>query len=355
MIDTIKLAYPYDEKLENILNEYKHKLQKLSPDGSVVWSKEWVQDSLPSHFAGLRIMFQKSRELKELGFRGCPSLIYFEFSLQKWVSPNGYNNRNTVLDYDIQALDMWFRALSDFTGYGFDYAKFQVYRIDLAQNFLLEGNVGVQDFLRALEIKFSRHTDGEKVRRYDGALYYSSRWVTKKIYWKWLEFMQVERLKRIIATDEIGEGAMSDEKGIKTDGFQGLTNQEIQELPRMLRFELSFKRPFLKKNGVCQVYDIEKLRDRFEAEKKKYTTVQRIKEGLDFTNAEYKVIDLCKRYGYNGAKAEFLKGASIQYFYKVKRSLMTKCVHLECIDNTEWRMDIKAADSQSDYVLRLAS
>ena len=354
MIDTIKLAYPYDERLANILEQYKIKLQKLSPDGSIIWSKEWIQDHLPSHFAGLRIMFQKSRDLKDMGFRGCPSLIYFEFSLQKWISSTGYNNKNTELDYDIQVLDMWFKAISDFTGYDFDFAKFTVYRIDLAQNFILEGNLPVEDFLRALEIKFSRHTDGEKVRRYPGALYYGSRWVTKKIYWKFLEFMQVERLKRAINTDDVTEGGDMAEKGLKTDGFGGLSGAEIKELGRMLRFELSFKRPFLKKNGVCQIYDIQKLRERFEVEKRKYTTVQKLKANADFSNSEYRLIDYCKRYGYNGAKAEFLKTVTDRQFYRIKRSLLTKGVFLECIDNSEWRLDVQTADSQSDYVLRVA-
>lgn len=355
MIDTIKLSYPYDLKLVEIFEEYKHKLQKLSPNGSVIWSKEWVQDSLPSHFAGLRIMFQCSKDLKELGFKNCPSLIFFEFSLQKWISPSGYNNKNTGLDYDIELLNMWFKSLAEFTRYDFDYSKFQVYRVDLAQNFILQGNVSVEDFLRALEIKFSKHTDGEKVRRYHGSLYYSSRWVTKKIYWKWLEFMQVERLKRSIAIQDVtGGDDMSEIKGLVNDAGIGLTNGEIRDMARMLRFELSFKRPFLKKNGVCQIYDIEKLKDRFEAEKRKYTTVQKLKQGLEFTSAEYQVIDLCKRYGYNGARTEFVKTATERYFYKIKRSLMTKGVFLECIFNSEWRLDINSSDGVLDYELKIA-
>jgi len=125
-------------------------------------------------------------------------------------------------------------------------------------------------------------------------------------------------------------------------------------MAQMLRFELSFKRPCLKKSGVVQIYDIEKLRERFEQEAIKYTTVQKLKETSAFTGTEYRLIDYCKRHGYNGAKAEFLKLYTEQHFYRVKRGLMSKGVHLECIDNSEWRLDIKQADASVDYVLRVA-
>lgn len=341
--------------LFEILDQRANKLIKLSPSGEIFWEKALMsKDNLPSHFEGLNITWQWGHELEKAGFKNARSLAFFEFSLQKWQSESGYNNRNTALDMDLEALCKWLDSLEYLLGYEFNSSEFEFYRIDLSQNFIVEG-VRVEEFLRSLEIKLSRHPNGEKIHRYPGCVYYGSSWLAKKLYWKYQEFMDIERKKKATYTTDYLNGE-KDMKLTLTDGRKrALYPSEIQEMLNMVRFECEFKRHLLKKAGVNSIADIPKLFERFEEEKKKYLTVQRISGEVVLTPVERCIIEDCKRLGINVAKVKFFQDHKERVWYKHKKNLQAKGIFIECIDNADWRLDTEAADRTLNYTLRLAA
>jgi hypothetical protein len=240
--------------------------------------------------------------------------------------------------------------LSDLFDYEFDLLKFTPCRVDLSQNFILkEGSI--DDYLRSLELKFSSHPNGEKkLMRYDGAIQYGSTWIGKKIYSKFKEFESIEKRKhrKLYLMTEGREMK-------KQDGKRPLNETEISELVRMLRFEVEFRKKFLQKKGVHSIASIPDLLARFESEKQKYLTVKNIREGnVSLSGTEYKIVDLCKRYGYSGAKEQYMSEHSEQAWYKHRKNLQMKGVYLEAIINTDWRLDIKSADYKNEFVLEVA-
>jgi hypothetical protein len=138
------------------------------------------------------------------------------------------------------------------------------------------------------------------------------------------------------------------------NGKRPLSSDEVSELVRMLRVEVEFRRTFLKKNNTTSIDSIPDLLARFEEEKAKFITVKKLREGVTLTSGEYYVVDLCKRYGYQDAQQEFLKMKNLRTWYRIKKSLRSKGVYLECILNSDWRLDIEAADNLEDYVLEVA-
>ena len=162
MIDTLKVSYPLDRRLAVLLDEKSERLQKVSPDGEVLWEKSVVRGNcMPSHYSGLRITTRKKKDLLDMGFinlqeSNLPDVAFFEFSLQKYQSPSAYNNKNTDLDVDIQAFYVWVSALSSALEYDFLIAQFELQRVDFSRNYLIQ-NSTVLDFLRSLELTFSRH------------------------------------------------------------------------------------------------------------------------------------------------------------------------------------------------------
>lgn len=354
MIDTLRLAYPADPRIIALFDEYTERLQKISPDGEVLWERAFCQASLPSSFSGLRVMIQQASELKKQGFENARSLIFFEFSLQKWQSETGYNNKNTSLEDDIYLLHGWIGCLSFMFDYDFRPELFEFYRVDLAVNYILE-NGSVPDYLRSLEIKFSRHENGEKkIMRFDGALQYGSRWIGKKLYHKFGEFNknyfnQHKDLYRLYH-----EGTPMSEIKEMNNGKRILAEDEIMELSRMLRFEVEFRRMYLHRNKILKIADIHKLSERFKQEQETFMTCRAVPESATLSDSEYRVIDLCKRYSYSEAKRRYVEEKSTRSWYRTKAALASKGVRLEAIVNADWRLDIASADNLKNFSLRVA-
>ncbi len=383
MLDTLRLSYLADSKLAKIVSTRSDKLVKVSANGEVLWQKGFMKDDLPSHFSGLRIAHVEQEALIRQGFKNARDLVQFEFSLQKWQSDTGYNNRNTALDKDLLVLHDWVDAISDELGYSFNYDLFENYRVDVAQNYILEGETSVNEFLKALQIRFSRHEKSERHQTYDGAVFYGSSWISKKMYWKHKEFQDIEKKKKPHAYRIKNEGAgawnfkeFEDEKkhSIKEscqdaglinagggelklfhDGKRALNQGEIDEMLRMVRFELGYKRTYLDRHGVIRIKDIPQLMEHYEEEKKKYLTVQKLGPGLRLSNAEYRIIDLVKRYGVDGAKSEFLRDKTSRTWARTRASLISKGIYLECILKDDFQKDIEEADKIAHFDLRLAA
>lgn len=381
MIDTIRLSYLANSKLAKIVSERSDKLVKVSSNGEVLWQKGYMKDDLPSHFSGLRIAHIEQKALLQQGFKNARDLIQFEFSLQKWQSETGYNNCNTPLDKDLLVLRDWVDAISEELEYSFDFDLFEIYRVDIAQNYILEGSTSVNEYLKALQIRFSRHEKSERHQTYDGAVFYGSSWISKKMYWKHKEFQDIERKKKPHAyrIKEEGVGAWnfkkfgvlkkhsekeSCEAGIIAgggevklfhDGKRALNQSEIDEMLRMVRFELGYKRTYLDRHKIIRIKDIPQLLEHYSEEKKRYLTVQKLGPGLRLSNGEYVVIDLVKRYGVEGGKSEFLKQKTSRTWERVKSSLVSKGVYLECILKDDFQQDIEEADKIAHFELRLAA
>lgn len=343
MIDTIKLAYPANDLLIALFDKYSQKLIKLSPDSEVLWEKKTCRDYLPSHLGSLSVnTFDPSTFNPRV-----PSQRYltFEFSLQKWQSETGYNQDNTHIEHDLCCLENWVALLSQETGYQFHIEDFILYRIDLSENLELI-NGAVPDYLRSLEIKFSRGQ--EKINRYPGGIMQGSSWLAKKIYWKWGEFEAIEK-KKNRKSYSISGSAVTDKMN---NGKRPLTDGEQEMLVRTLRFELEFRRDYLKKHKKDRIINIFDLKARFEEEKHKFITAQRLKDGIGLLPAEYMAVDLTKRYGLDGAKIEFLKVYSRSHWFQVKRNLKAKDIYLESIINEEYRGEIASVDNLDDFELR---
>lgn len=288
MIDTIKLAYPLDSLLLQLFDKCTERLQKISPDGDLLWEKSSVRgDSMPSHYSGLRITTRKKQEMIDLGFASksakIKDVVFFEFSLQKWQSPSAYNNKNSQISSDMDALNRWIRELSLSLSYVFQRDLFMLYRCDLSRNFLLL-NASIDEYMRAAEISFSTHhaSDGKMFRNGHGIAHRSPDYLGKKIYSKWHEFFDVERKKHphLYNLQYLTGEQQTD---FKTE-LQPLSAQELADIQKMLRFEMEFKRKYMEAHCMKTIDDIPKLVPQFEQECTKFMSVALLnKMSPDFT------------------------------------------------------------------------
>lgn len=343
MIDTIKLAYPLDidDELFKLLNSRSERLQKLSPDGEILWEKSVVRgDCMPSHYSGLRITTRRKKDLLEAGFQvkeGVRDLAFFEFSLQKYQSPSAYNNKNTELETDIEALKGWVNTLSTVLNYPFDIDEFKLYMVHLSQNFLIM-NASPIDYLRSTELSFSRHPDSDgKMAREGHSIALRSVWIGKKIYYKGKEFQDVERKKhKHLYTDRYCDGQVTG----NSQGVVPLTPEEINDLLRMIRFEIEFKCKYLERSEVKKIMDIPILLNRFEEEKKKYLIRELLEKGEPCLSAQQeRAVTFVRRFGVKEAKIRFIEQNSERTWYRIKRELASKSIYLEALDNIEFRLE----------------
>lgn len=365
VIDTIKLSYPLNLELDQLLQARAETLTKCAPDGAILWEKSLVRgDCMPSHYSGLRITTRKLADLIDQGFKpkagNLEDVAYFEFSLQKWQSPSAYNNKNTTLDVDLKALNDWIFSLSMALGYDFTPERFKLNRVDLSQNFIVTNSTPV-DYLRSLELRLSRHPSAdEKTERNGHMIALRSPWVGKKLYFKGQEFLDIERkkhpslysLKRIWSDEQMPEQ--------HTGGLVPLTQEEIADTMRMIRFEIEFKLRYLKRYEIMRIKDIPQLVERFENEKAKYINVPVLEKGdFSFSPTAYQVIDGIRRHGLAQAKANFFaSGKSERTWYRIKKELQERGIHIEALDNAEYRLhglDIFINPEQLAFQMQLAA
>ena len=338
MIDTIKLAYPLDSHLYDLLESRSERLQKISPDGDILWEKSYVQDDfMPSHYSGLRITTRLKKDLEAVGYKvkaSCPDLAFFEFSLQKYQSRSAYNNWNSRLETDMNALVYWVADLSGAIGFPFSVNRFSLNRVDLSENFLVL-NAKPTDFIRSLELSFSRHPDSvARMSRTGHSIWLKSRWMGKKLYYKGQEFLDIERKKRKIYSDKYCNGEIE----ASTGDIEPLTPAEINDLMRMVRFECEFKLMYLERNSVKKINDIPTLVERFETEKAKYMKIPVLVKGdLRLSAREEQVINLVRRVGFHEAKKDYTQSHSERSWYRIKRELAARSIFLEALDNLEHR------------------
>ncbi|QEM68244.1 hypothetical protein FO488_08755 [Geobacter sp. FeAm09] len=366
MIDTIKLAYPLDRKLNLLLEQSAERLQKISPDGEILWEKSVVRgDCMPSHYSGLRITTRQAKDLLDLGFAvkddtSSKDVAFFEFSLQKWQSPSAYNNKNTSLETDLLALHRWIHSLSIALGYDFTPERFAIYRVDLSQNFLML-NASPVDYLRVLELRLSKHpTSDERTERKGHMIALRSSWVGKKLYYKGQEFLDVERKKHkhLYSDKYCADDAQVD----RCSELVPLSPSEIDDLMRMVRFELEFKRHYLTRYQMDKIKDIPKLVERFDNEKAKYIDIPILVKGeirgvLALSAHENQIIELVRRFGLKEAKNQYTAHKSERSWYQHKRNLASRNIHLEALDNIEYRytgLEIFHNPEQLKFQMQLA-
>jgi len=298
---------------------------------------------MPSHYSGLRITTRTKLDLIELGFdpafiKDAKDLAFFEFSLQKWQSKSAYNNHNSSPENDLIALADWVKQLSSALGYIFSLDRFELYRVDLSENFMVR-NCHPRDVIRSLELHLSRNPEADsKTERSGHMVALRSNWIGKKLYYKGQEFLDIERKKhRHIYTDAYmaGERENSNPSDIKP-----LSSTEIDDLMSMLRFEVEFKRAYLKRYNMGKVISILSLVGRFQSEKAKYLTVPVLGRGdlNQLSPQENHMIDCVRRHGYINAKNIFVERYSLRTFYRIKRGLTARSIHLEALGNAEYRL-----------------
>lgn len=344
MIDTIKLAYPLDSTLSMLFDKHTERLQKISPDGDLLWEKSTVRgDCMPSHYSGLRVTLRRKSDMLDLGFDSVSSkikdLVFFEFSLQKWQSPSAYNNLNTHLSTDLKALDRWIRDLSCAVEFVFRRDLFTLYRCDLSRNHLLL-NAKIEEFIRCAEITFSTHhaSDGKMFRTGHSIAHRSPDYLGKKIYSKWHEFDQVERKKHPYLFGFNYLTGQTDAHIYKTD-LKPLSTSELADLQRMLRFEMEFKRKYMEAHNMRTIDDIPKLVPKFEQECAKFMSVALLdKMTPDFTPQEKEVVEFVRIKGYKSGRDQYVSKYSRATWFRHKASLAQRGVFLESLDNSEFRL-----------------
>jgi len=349
VIDTIKLGYPLTGNLYRLLEERSERLQKISPDGDILWERSFVNgDCMPSHYSGLRITTRTRRDLIDMGFNADfidteNDMAYFEFSLQKYQSPSAYNNYNSSIDNDLLALRTWIKELSSALDYVFSFDLFTLYRVDLSRNLTLSG-CHPPLFIRSLEIHFSKHHESDsRLTRHEGnSVCLRSNWIGKKIYFKFQEFMDVEKKKHFsVYTPAYLAGEPSAERP-ESCLIEPLTLAEIKALSSMVRFEMEFKRAFLKRYNMCKIIDITRLVSRFESELDKVFNVPVITNDqlASMSLQERSLVSLVQDFGYQGGKNVFLQHYSPRYFYKLKKSLLSRGIDLDNLENMKNRASI---------------
>lgn len=379
MLDSIKKTLPSSDALLKFISSNSEKLQRLSGSGQVLWERSWVQSALPSHFAGLRISHSPASEKIANGIKNAKDIVEFEYSVAKWASPAGYNHRNTALVDDVESVRKWVRVFNDFAGTHYPYNLWTVTRADLSEVYELSGG-STDAFLEQCHVKMSSYTNAEgKTLKYDGAVYYPSSWIAKKIYDKYKEWRNHERFKYkdLIKWGYLDGDAVKEEgnsmlhlissnhseqlKAAKKEfkekyGKEPIPAEEIESLKNCLRLEVEFRRDFLSKHGYTSIDDILKLEDRFHEESLKWLSIKNLSESLDkFSVNEYFLIDRCKRVGYKQARIDFMVKFTEQWFYKVRKSLKDKNIFVEYLDNQDFRGEINDVDKATRFELRLAA
>lgn len=364
MIDTIKLSYPLDLTLYRLLEDNSERLQKISPDGEILWEKSVNRgDFMPSHYSGLRVTTRRVKDLRDAGFiikNSVKDVAFFEFSLQKFQSPSAYNNKNTTIETDMDALGCWINNLASALGYEFQIERFDVYRVDLSQNYIMN-NASPKDFLRSIELTLSRHPESDnRTERNGNMIALRSSWLGKKIYYKGQEFLDVEKKKhRYIYSDAYCGG---DKETANTTGLVPLTASEIDDLMRMVRFEIEFKRHYLARYDMEKIKDIPRLLERFETERNKYINIPVLVKGeftgvLALSPLENMIVDCVRRFGLKEAKNQYLSRYSERSWYRNKRNLASRNIHLEALDNIEYRytgLEIFHNPEQISFYMELA-
>ena len=349
MVDTIKIAYPLTGTLYRLLEDRSERLQKISPDGEILWQRSVVLgDCMPSHYSGLRITTRTRRDLIDMGFNPDfidteSDLAFFEFSLQKYQSPSAYNNYNSSIENDILALRHWITELSAALDYVFSFDNFTLYRCDLSENSQLI-NCYPPHFIRSHELHFSRHPESDsRLQRHNTSVSLRSSWIGKKIYYKYQEFMDVERKKHFSVYTPAYLAGETDLERASDIQFTPLTLEEIKHLSSMVRFEIEFKRAYLKRYNMCKLINILDLVPRFYAEKEKFFNVPLITNDQlsTMTLQERSLVSLVQDFGYQSGKAQFLNHYSARYFYKLKKSLLARGIDLDSLENMKNRAAVK--------------
>lgn len=358
-LDTTKWSYPLTDELLERLKSRAHRLASFSPDGLVIWDKHYVCDSLPSSFSGLRVSWQlKSDFVDKLFIKGVEDLAFFEFSLCKWLSPHGYNSVNYSIEYDIQGLYRWINGISEVLGMCLCPLLFRPKRLDFAQNYTLTGDIKL--YMRSLELKMSQYQDADtKLSRYGSGVKYQSSWVGKKIYHKYQEWWDVERPKHKFYKDLYKFEAqnhfvLNDFATVnEINGKRYMTLAEVMAMSNMIRYESEFKGPFLRRAGIKFIHDIPKLLPRFNSDKLKYMSACKINPDVCLTPTQIGVIELVKRLGVQAGKSEFMRTRTSRYWFKLRNQLIAKGIHLESLDNPEYRLRRGALDAEftEDYEL----
>jgi len=378
LLDTIKLTLPSSDELLKFIRSNSEKLQRLSGSGQVLWERSWVQSALPSHFAGLRIAYSPASEKIANGIKNAKDIVEFEFSVAKWASPSGYNHRNTALVDDVESVKRWVHSFNEFALMRYPYNLWTLVRADLSEVYKLYGG-STDAFLDQCHVKMSSYTNAEgKTHKYDGAVYYPSSWIAKKIYDKYKEWRNHEKFKYkdlikwgYLDGDAVTKGGdmlqlistnhSEQLKAAKRDfkekyGKEPMPVEEIESLKNCLRLEIEFRRDFLAKHGYTSIDDILKLEERFHDESVKWLSIKNLSECLDTFNVnEYFLIDRCKRVGYKQARIDFLQKFKKTSFYDVRKSLREKEIYVEYLQNKDFRSEINDVDVPTKFELKLAA
>ena len=295
MIDTIKICIPadYTKKLKSIFFEYSSTILKLDSVGDLVFEFDKVE-YLPSSYSNIHISFYNDK-------------CFLEFSLQKAQSSVKYNHKNTNLIDDYVFLVTWWARFTDFFGLHIPFNCLMLYRLDLAVNFILDNNVDFVDFFRDAEISFSRLAS-KRVQYYDSAIYYPSRWITKKLYHKQSELNSLHRKSKIN----------------KNSVYSSMSELEINLFPYMYRFELEFRKMALKSKNVVYLYDLFKLKNYYDEEVK--TFLGSISNRSGFTveslpNELYVLYSMVEKDGYHLGTVKYKNRFSLRTYYRNKKRL----------------------------------
>lgn len=294
MIDTIKLKIPveYNEILKNRFEKFSSEIIKFGNDGVIEWESTKVE-YLPSSYSKIRITSYNN--------------YFVEFSLQKQQSKVLYNHRNTTIGVDIVFFVSWWEKFCKFLDVKIQIKDLQIVRIDLARNFMITDDVNYLDFFRDLEIAFSIRSE-KRCNHYDTAIYYPSRWITKKLYHKHSELLSLHRRGKIN----------------KHLVYEDLIIDDLHQFDKIVRFEMEYKSQALKNKNIFYISDIRKLAVNFEEEQQKVIGSINKVSCIDVAvlPPTLKVLyDLVKDYGYSLGRKKYIHQMTERTFQRNHKKL----------------------------------
>lgn len=317
MIDTIRLGYRLCPELECALAQFESRFTKMSASGEII--NDYIKPdarNLPSSFSGLWIGKVSTKKFNWRGHEFPIDWFVWEFSLHKCYDGNGYNDRNVRFADAMCNLMDWLRKFSRLLDFSFRLDEIKVFRCDLSENYDFTGhNCTVYDFIENIDYKASRVRESRDIQRYKSSVFYPSRWITKKIYVKYDEY-----------------------KHLCKQGKKPLQLERVEKMKNMIRLEMEFRSEYLRQNHITKIYDLRKLRIEFQKEKNKLMTAKILSSDYDeyisqnkISHAENNLVTMVKELGYVKAKKTFIENYGERKFYRVKKSLQSKKIFIECV------------------------
>jgi len=331
MIDTIRFRIPLNPVRSEFFNIISTKIQHISPTGSIILEymrfKPIPEDELTTQFRHIYIKKNST-------------YLVFEFSLNKMIEARKsgvrLNHHNYPLLLDIAYLKAFINDLNKIkvpmvnedTGeviyekMNIRFDEIELMKIDMGFNYRVNTNITLTTHLfEILHIHLGRFSS-LTTEKFRGGLFHKSNYKTIKFYSKYEDLKEQLRKYNAITEEDIKE--------------KELLKRELPKVKDIVRFEISYKRKYLKNKGITfiNINKLYTLKREFMEEMGKIINLMQYKKEKKrqkLTIHEKYLIYLCNKHGYANAKEIFMKEKSKRSFYRIQKSLLTKGINIKSL------------------------